>query len=441
MSNTVLALIGLATLIVIMVLIFKKVCPVYVAFLMMLAIVPFFLGYGFKDLSAWFKDGLTAQANLLGIVICCVPFFFIENELGAYDGIIGFIVRKMGSKPRLVMIAGWLVATLGAISANSTAAILITVPAILPLYRRTKIRPGYLATQLAVIMGPMGLVPWGSPNMFRSSLLGVDGPGIFVSSGLVWVFVFGYFFGFLTTQILGTFEIRRINAGKNDYLLEGVENVSQAKERQLTERQKKMRPVNLILILVLISAFLLGWVNYLPAAFILTAVLLLLNYPTSAEMGKIFTKCAPMVMGLMASFVAVGVFQQMFKGTGMMGAITQLLIDIVPAGLMKYLGYIFACIYTPGDFFLCNTLATGMMPIIANTIVSAGVCSMNAAHALMMTCANCGVLCCISSAFQYLLLDMTGVDLKEHVKQTLPLVSLQSIAQATFLLVLGYAFL
>lgn len=441
MSSTVLALIGIASLIIIMVLIFKKICPVYVAFLIVLLILPFLLGYGFSDLGKWFSDGLSGQARLIGLVICCVPFFFIQNELGSYDGIVSFIVKKLGGKPMLVMVAGWLVATLGAISANSAAALMITVPAVLPLYKRTKIRPAMLATQLAVIMGPMGMVPWGSPNMYRSSLLGVDGASIFVSSGLCYAMIFGYIFGFCTTMIMGYFELKRIQAGKNDYLLEGLDNGEQVVERNLTPRQKKMRPVNLLLIVVLISAFLFNWVNYLVASFILTAILLLLNYGNDSEMGKVFTKCAPMVMGLMACFVAVGGFLEMFKGTGIMEAITQLLISAVPESMMKYLGYLFACIYTPGDFFLCNTLAVGVMPIVANTIATAGVCSMSAAHAMMMTCANCGVFCCISSANQYLLLDMTGVELKDHVKRTLPLVALQSIAHATFLLVFGYAFL
>lgn len=441
MSETVLALIGIVSLIIIMVMIFKKICPVYVTFLLVLMILPFLLGYGFEDLGTWFADGLAGQANLIGLVICCVPFFFIQNELGTYDGVVNFIIKKLGHKPMLIMVAGWLVATLGAISANSAAMLMIAVPALLPLYKRSKIRSAMLATQLAVMMGPMGLVPWGSPNMYRSSLLGVDGASIYVSSGLCYATIFGYIFGFCTTMIMGYFEYKRILSGANDYLLEGLEDGAKAVERNLTPRQKKMRPVNLLLVLILISAFLLNWVNYLVASFILTAVLLVLNYENESQMGKIFTKCAPMVLGLMACFVAVGGFLQMFRGTGIIDALTQLLINAVPDSMMKYLGYIFACVYTPGDFFLCNTLAVGVMPIVANTIVTAGVCSASAAHAMMMTCANSGVLCCISSANQYLLLDMTGVELKEHVKRTLPLVSLQSIAQATFLLVAGYAFL
>ena len=441
MSTTLLAILAIVTILIIMVLIFKEICPPFVAFLMASVVVALVLGYKNPQLQTWFVDGAKGQAKTIALVIFCISFFFIQNEVGAFDGIVNFIIKKIGGKPLLIMIAGWLVATLSTLDGQSASTILVTVPAMLPIYKKAKIRPIFLCFQIASVMGCMGIVPWSQVNLLNATQVGVDGYATFASHGLIWVLFLGWAIAFGLMLLYGTFEVKRINAGKNDYLVGDTDAGPGARTDAVTERQKKMRPFNFLLIIALIVCLFTGWVADVVASAVALVLVLLINYD-GKTMRKAFSKCAPMCLGSISIILAVGIWMQVFRGTNMMSSLVSSLLAMLPESLVKYAHIIFALIKTPVDFFLCNTMAMSLVPVVGEMVVTAGACSMETAHALMTCTAACGMVCCASDAYQFVLLDMAGgVSLKDHAKYALPRMTLQGIIQTLIMVVLGFAFL
>lgn len=441
MSGTILALLGLGMILFAMILIFKEICSPFMAFLIISILSALILGYGNADLQNWFVEGAKGQAKTIALVIFCISFFYIENEVGAFDDIVDWIVKKFGGKPLYIMIAGWLVATLSTLDGRSASTILVTVPAMLPVYKKAKIRPLFLCFQIASVMGVMGIVPWSQVNLLNASQLGVDGYATFASHGLLTVMLLSWVISFALMLVYGTFEIKRIRAGKNDYLVGDLDAGPGARVDQVTDRQKKMRPFNFVLIIALIVCLFTGLVTDVVASALALVLVLLINYD-GKTMRKAFSKCAPMCLGSISIILCVGIWMQVFRGTGMMSALVDSLMALLPASLVKYAHIIFALIKTPVDFFLCNSLAMSVVPVVGDLVTTAGACSMEAAHAMITCVSACGMVCCASAAYQFVLLDMAGgVSLKDHAKYALPRMSLQAVIMTLIMVVFGYAFM
>lgn len=58
-----------------MVLIFKEICPPFVAVLIISVASALLLGYGNPDLQTWFVEGAKSQAKTIALVIFCISFF------------------------------------------------------------------------------------------------------------------------------------------------------------------------------------------------------------------------------------------------------------------------------------------------------------------------------------------------------------------------------
>lgn len=441
MSGTVLAFLAIGMILVAMVMIFKEICPPFVAFLIISVASALVLGYGNADIQTWFVEGAKSQAKTIALVIFCISFFFIENEVGAFDDIVDFIVKKFGGKPLYIMIAGWLVATLSTLDGQSASTILVTVPAMLPIYKKAKIRPLFLCFQIASVMGVMGIVPWSQVNLLNASQLGVDGYATFVSNGLLTVLLLGWVISFGLMIVYGLLEVKRIEAGKNDYLVDDGDAGPGARTVEVTARQKKMRPFNFLLIIVLIVCLFTGVVADVVAAAIALVLVLIVNYD-GKTMRKAFSRCAPMCLGSIAIILCVGIWMQVFRGTNMMAELVAALLAMLPAGMVQYAHIIFALVKTPVDFFLCNSMAMSIVPVVGDLVTTAGACSMEAAHAMITCVSACGMVCCASSAYQFVLLDMAGgVSLKDHAKYALPKMALQAVIMTLIMIVFGYAFI
>lgn len=351
------------------------------------------------------------------------------------------IVKKFGGKPLYIMIAGWLVATLSTLDGQSASTILVTVPAMLPIYKKAKIRPLFLCFQISAVMGVLGIVPWSNVNLLNASQLGVDGYATFVSNGLLTVLLLSWVISFGLMLVYGMLEVKRIAAGKNDYLVNDTDAGPGVRVGEVTARQKKMRPFNFLLIIALIVCLFTGLVTDVVASAIALVLVLIVNYDGKA-MRKAFSKCAPMCLGSIAIILCVGIWMQVFRGTGMMPALVNALMSMLPEGLVKYAHIIFALIKTPVDFFLCNSMAMSIVPVVGDLVTTAGACSMEAAHAMITCVSACGMVCCASAAYQFILLDMAGgMSLKDHAKYALPRMTLQAVIMTLIMVVFGYAFL
>ena len=66
-----------------------------------------------------------------------------------------------------------------------------------------------------------------------------------------------------------------------------------------------------------------------------TVVMAMINYPK--DFGRIFAKVGPMYLNILVMLIAINVYQAVFNNTGMVGAISDALMQFCPAFLLRYI--------------------------------------------------------------------------------------------------------
>lgn len=66
-----------------------------------------------------------------------------------------------------------------------------------------------------------------------------------------------------------------------------------------------------------------------------TVVTAMINYPK--DFGRIFAKVGPMYLNILVMLIAINVYQAVFNNTGMVGAISDALMQFCPAFLLRYI--------------------------------------------------------------------------------------------------------
>ncbi len=439
MSSTLVTVMGFIVTITFIFLVLREKVSVHFAFVVLPVTAALILGHGFSDLKGWVLAGLRGNAGSVGMIVFCVIFFATMNRVGAFDEIVNFIVRKFNRSVMMVALAGWLVATVSTFDGAAPSTILVTVTAMLPIYKKMKMRPIFLGFQIAAVVSSMGLFPWSGNNLAIAAALSTDASEVFGKYGLIPAMIAGYIVGFIMMLFLAKVEERRIAAGKNDYLAES--NVmGQTQNVEITERQRKARPLNILLMIALVVCFFTGWVQPALISMICCSLAFILNYPNAKEQQKAFRAAAPVALSTAAIFLTAGPYTQIMNKTGMMSGMVNAILSVLPTswgGIMHIIiGYIaFPLSYIVGaqPFFY------GVTPVVSGVAATAGGITALQAHSAFMAGVGPELLCCPTAPAMYLMLDMLDdMKLKDHTKYSFIWLWIIGIVMVTTVLSLGY---
>ena len=418
MSNILLTVMGFAVIILFMFLVIREVVNVQFAFILLPITAALICGFSLTQIRDWILAGLQANAYMVGLIVFIIPFFLVMNHAGVFDGIIDFVTRKFSRSTVLICVAGWVVATLSSLDGVAASTVLVTASTMLPIYKKARIRPIVLGFEMACVMASMGAFPWSGNNLAISAALGTSTHDVFL---LIFpAIIVGYITGFLLTLALAAREERRIKNGLNDYLLVETDGIRRA-NAEYTPRQLKMRPLNLTLVAVLLICFFTGLVDSVVICMICCSIAFLLNYPNAAEQQKALRSFAPMALVVAGLFMGAGCYTQIMQGTGMMDAVVDTLLNLVPSCLADIMYLILSFISIPLAFFMgSEPVVYGIMPVVANISASSGGITMLQAHAAYISAYSGEILCCATAPSMYLMLDMLGgIKLKDFGKFSL----------------------
>ena len=117
------------------------------------------------------------------------------NDAGLFDPIIRVLVRAVGRDPVKIAVGTTAIATIAHLDGAGASTFMVTVPAMLPLYRRLGMGPLTLTCTTALAAGTTNILPWGGPTARAASALQVSTNDLFLPvfpamlTGLVVVFV------------------------------------------------------------------------------------------------------------------------------------------------------------------------------------------------------------------------------------------------------------
>lgn len=372
------------------------------------------------QMTALLKDGLKTTMPIAVMFIFSILYFSIMTDAGLFEPLVEWLSKKAGNNVVLVTVSTCLIATIAHLDGALASTLLVTVPAMLPVYKRLNMRPVVLLTIIGAAMSIMNLLPWGGPTARAAAILKLDVNDVWLPLLPVQVVGIALAIGF--AAYLGFVEKKR-GAGlvaEGMALSGGVLQEGKEDEKASQYRRPKLFWFNLLVtagVIAMLTVF-----SKLPAygPFMLgTALVLLVNY-TAKEQSDLIKKHAGNALSVPAILLASSVFLGVIKGTGMLEAMASALITIIPAALGHYLHFIMGLLAVPAGMLLgTDSYFFGLVPLAIDVGTKYGVDPRNMMNAMLIA-KNYGVLVTPHAATTFLAVGLAGISLKELLTYTAP---------------------
>jgi CitMHS family citrate-Mg2+:H+ or citrate-Ca2+:H+ symporter len=374
-------------------------------------------------------------APTAALLFFAIIYFGLMIDVGLFDPLIRFILRIVGNSPVKVVLGTALLAAAVSLDGDGSTTFIITVSALLPVYRRLGMSPVVLTVVANLANGVINIVPWGGPTIRAATVLNVSPGELFnpmipgMILGVVTVFVLSFFLGRsekkrldksghtlemvaaeLGVRVGGGSATRTGTAvltggGGSDRTLppvpsadltltddarfelsadEGTEQSDM--EDGLDPNRKTLRPkliwFNLALTLGLLVC--LG-LDKLPLSLVFmfaAAVALVVNFPKQKDQAERITAHATSIVSVVAMVFAAAVLVGVLSGTGMVTAMANAIVSAVPEPLGPWFAVITALLSMPLTFFLTNdAFYFGILPILSQAAGHYGISPVEMAQA------------------------------------------------------------
>lgn len=429
-----LALLGFLMVATFMTLIMTKRMTPLVALIVVPTVFALFAGFA-SGLGDMMIDGIKTLAPTGVMLLFAILFFSIMTDTGLFDPLVNRLLKIVHGDPLKILIGTVALCAVVSLDGDGSTTYIITIAALLPLYKRFEMNRLYLCCLLMTTSGIMNLTPWGGPTARAASALELDPaelflpliPGMIV--GLIALVALAYWFGIKERRRIGHVK------SKEPVVFEGMA-VSQFPEA----RRPKMIWINAALVVALLVGLVSGILPLSVLMMIGFAIAMILNYPRVAEQKERIAAHAGNVLAVVSLIFAAGIFTGILSGTGMVEAMSKQVVAMIPPAMGPYMAPITAALSLPFTFFISNdAFYFGMLPILAEAGSHYGVSHMEIARASLMGQPVHLLSPLVPST--YLLVSLAGIDLADHQRFTLlPATAVCVIMTITGMLVFAFPF-
>lgn len=435
-----LVILGFAMIAVFMVLIMtKKLTPV-LALIIVPTIFGLFAGAGL-GIGDMVLESMKSMTSTAALLMFAIIYFGLMIDVGLFDPLVKFILRKLGNDPAKVVLGTAILAAAVSLDGDGSTTFILTTAAMLPVYLRLKMSPVVLTCVAGLANGTMNIVPWGGPTARAATALKIDVNDVFVPmipsliGGLVVVMVFAWLLGLQERNRLratepglwatpgandsnGTFDggtpagasvtgdaATRAPGRKGSTpggAAPAVDGSSVAvlerndapdgdhghglADTALDPNRKTLRPhlfwFNLGLT-VAVMAMLVADLVPLPYVFMVgSAIALLVNFPRVKEQAEQLVAHSSSIVAVVSMVMAAAVLTGVLTGTGMVAAMSEWLVQIIPSSMGPFLAIITGVLSIPMTFFMSNdAFYFGVLPVLAETASHYGIPAADMARA------------------------------------------------------------
>ncbi|MBB6372102.1 CitMHS family transporter [Chryseobacterium shigense] len=425
-----LTFLGFLMILIFMVLIMNKKMTPLTALVIVPVTIALFAGFG-PELGDMMKNGVKEIALTGVMLIFAILYFSLMIDTGLFEPLVNIILKAVGDNPIKTTIGTAILTALVSLDGDGSSTYLIVVAAMLPLYKRQGMNPLILTCIIMLAGQIMNILPWGGPTARVMSSLKLGHTEIFVpmipimAIGILWVIFVAY--------ILGRREKIRIakhgkftNYNSNDIIGEADPKL----------RRPKLILINLALTITLLVVMILDIVPLGIAFMIAFCIASIINYPKLKDQQKIISKHAGNALSVAGMIFGAGIFTGILNGSGIMQAMGNSMIEIVPKSWGGYLNIVTALFSIPLTFFLSNdAYYFGILPIIVTTGHQLGISPEILGRASLIGQGSHLLSPLVPST--YLLVSLAGVEFSDHLKYTLKWALGSSIVMLLAALILG----
>ena len=373
-----------------------------------------------EEMGEFIASGVAGVHSTAALFIFSVLFFGIMTDVGMFDRIINALMKKVGSNVVGVALMTCIIAMIGHLDGGGASTFLITIPAMLPVYKRLNMRPTTLLLICVTAMGVMNLLPWGGPTMRSATVLGIDPNELWRQ--LLPMQVVGVVIALATAVFWGFVEKKRgagaetapqgiVKAEEYDALEEKTED---AAENDLA--RPKLFAFNAILTLAVIVCLVFVKVPSYYIFMVGCVIALLVNYPGAKLQNKIIKSHSGPALMMASTILAAGVFLGVLEETEIMNHMANVLAAFIPQSMGRFLPLIIGVLSVPLTLLFCtDSYFFGLLPVLISIGNQFGV---NPAHTAiaMVVCRNCATFISPVVPATFLGVGLAGVEIKDHIK-------------------------
>jgi CitMHS family citrate-Mg2+:H+ or citrate-Ca2+:H+ symporter len=406
-----LTILGYGIVLTFMILIMTKRMTAFTSLIIIPIIFAYIGGFG-PNIGKYSLAGIKSVAPTAVMLLFAIVFFGTMINVGLFDPLVNVIVKFVKGDPVKVLIGTAILAAVVSVDGDGSTTTMIVCSALLPVYKKLKIKPLYMAVIIIMQNSIMNLLPWGGPTARIMSALKIEGsdilrplvPGMVI--GVIYVIGVAYYLGLKERKRLGVVDV------SNEALAEMASTLT---DEEIALKRPKLLWVNFALTMLVMGTLISGKVPSSVIFEVGVALALIINYPKLKTQRQLIEIHAGNAIQVVVMVLAAGIFMGILTETKMAEAIALNLASIVPKSFGSHWALVTAIISIPGTFLLSNdAFYFGVLPVLAQTGATYGFTPLQIGIASTM--GQAFHLLSPLVAFIYLLLQLTEVDMGEWQK-------------------------
>jgi CitMHS family citrate-Mg2+:H+ or citrate-Ca2+:H+ symporter len=354
-------------------------------------------------------EAIKSFAPTAALLFFAIIYFGLMIDVGLFDPLIRLILRGVDNNPVKLALGTAVLAGMVSLDGDGSTTFIITVSALLPIYLKLGLSPIVLTTVACLANGVLNIVPWGGPTVRAATVLKVPPNELFIP--MVPGMIAAMATVLALAVLMGRAERKRLQAS-GATLQSVADSMANARivpphpggsaeaeldyEEQnsdmvsgLDPKRPTLRPTliwfNLALtvtLLVMLGMDLLP----LPLLFMgAAAIAILVNFPDHLDQSERIKAHGSSIVSVVAMVFAAAVLVGVLEGTGMVSAMANAIVHVVPPAVGPWFAVITGVLSMPMTFFMSNdAFYFGVLPILSEAAGNYGITPVQMARAAIV---------------------------------------------------------
>src|SRR5699024_7829104 len=369
------------------------------------------LGYNLNDLSEFLEDGFDHVISVAVMFIFAIIFFGIMNDEKVLNPLVNCVLCLTKGNDILSAIGTVIIGSIAHLDGSGATTFLVTIPAFLPIYKRTGMSVNLLVMLAASSIGIMNLLPWGGPIIRSAAVTDIN--VIDLWKPLIPYQIISFILLITFAGLLGWFEKRRLSKSYDNH------NINNEKLDEPNKNKNYNLPLMITnwIIFIIILVLMIGDFLSPTFSFIIGLIIALpINYRKSDDQLEAIKRHSPNAINMAVIIIGAGVFLGILEGTGMLDAIATSIVYILPAVTVPFLHLIVGVFGLPLDLVTSTDVYYFALLDLVNKVVSShGVDSKTVVYAMTIG-NNFGAMISPLAPATWLGIGLAGISIGSHIR-------------------------